>query len=193
MGYHSGVRRIEAITGRYVYEYLNSKENILENISQTLKTNQDALSSKVVSLVEDNKALSKQLKDIKTKMSLQSVDKLLESKVDVCGINLVTAKFDGMDMNTLKDVADNLRDKLVSGVVVLCNINDDKMNIVVTSSKDCVENGIHCGNIVKEISQIAGGKGGGRPNMAQAGAPDISKCDEVLSKALEVIKSQKNQ
>lgn len=192
-GVSSGVRRIEAITGRYVYEYLNSKENILENISQTLKTNQDALSSKVVSLVEDNKALSKQLKDIKTKMSLQSVDKLLESKVDVCGINLVTAKFDGMDMNTLKDVADNLRDKLVSGVVVLCNINDDKMNIVVTSSKDCVENGIHCGNIVKEISQIAGGKGGGRPNMAQAGAPDISKCDEVLSKALEVIKSQKNQ
>ncbi len=192
-GVSSGVRRIEAITGRYVYEYLNSKENILENISQTLKTNQDALSSKVVSLVEDNKALSKQLKDIKTKMSLQSVDKLLESKVDVCGINLVTAKFDGMDMNTLKDVADNLRDKLVSGVVVLCNINDDKLNIVVTSSKDCVENGIHCGNIVKEISQIAGGKGGGRPNMAQAGAPDISKCDEVLSKALEVIKSQKNQ
>lgn len=192
-GVSSGVRRIEAITGRYVYEYLNSKEIILENISQTLKTNQDALTSKVAHLVEDNKALSKELKDIKTKMSLQSVDKLLISKVDVCGVSLITAKFEGVDTNTLKDIANNLIDRLVSGVVVLCGIADGKLNIVATSSKDCVEEGINCGNIVKEISKIAGGKGGGRPNMAQAGAPDITKCDEVLSNVLEVIKSQKNK
>ena len=89
-----------------------------------------------------------------------------------------------------KEVADNLRDKLVSGVVVLANIADGKLNLVATATKDAVDKGVHCGNIVKEIAQIAGGKGGGRPNMAQAGAPDVSKVDEALNHASEVLKSQ---
>ena len=99
-------------------------------------------------------------------------------------------KFEGMDMNTLKEVADNLRDKLASGVVVLANVANDKLNLVVTATKDAVDKGVHCGNIVKSIAQVAGGKGGGRPNMAQAGAPDVSKVDEALNHASEVLKSQ---
>lgn len=189
-GVASGVRRIEAITGEHVYNYINSKENTLNEVCNTLKTKEDVLVSKVNSLVDENKNLAKELKELKTKMSLQSVDSLLDSKVDINGVNLVTAKFENMDMNTLKEVSDSLRDKLVSGVVVCCNVSDDKLNIVATASKDVLEKGIHCGNIVKEISKIAGGKGGGRPNMAQAGAPDTDKCDEVLSFSKEVIKSQ---
>ena len=95
-----------------------------------------------------------------------------------------------MDMNSLKEMADNLRDKLQSGVVAISNVSDSKVNFVVTATKDVIEKGIHSGNIVKEIAQIAGGKGGGRPNMAQAGATDATKIDEALSYACEVIKSQ---
>ena len=189
-GVAAGVRRIEAITGRAVYNYLKEKEEVISNVCSNLKTKEDSLSQKVTSLIEENKSLSKELHDMKTKMSLQAIDSVLDSKVDVNGVNLVTTKFEGMDMNTLKEVADNLRDKLVSGVVVLANIADDKLNLVVTSTKDAVDKGVHCGNIVKTIAQIAGGKGGGRPNMAQAGAPDVSKVDEVLNHASEVLKSQ---
>ena len=189
-GVAAGVRRIEAITGRAVYNYLKEKEEIISNVCSNLKTKEDSLSQKVTSLIEENKSLSKELHDMKTKMSLQAVDSVLDSKLDVNGVNLLTTKFEGMDMNTLKEVADNLRDKLVSGVVVLANTTDDKLNLVATATKDAVDKGVHCGNIVKSIAQIAGGKGGGRPNMAQAGAPDVSKVDEALNHASEVLKSQ---
>lgn len=189
-GVAAGVRRIEAITGRAVYNYLKEKEEIISNVCSNLKTKEDSLSQKVTSLIEENKSLSKELHDMKTKMSLQAVDSVLDSKLYVNGVNLVTTKFEGMDMNTLKEVADNLRDKLVSGVVVLANTTDDKLNLVATATKDAVDKGVHCGNIVKSIAQIAGGKGGGRPNMAQAGAPDVSKVDEALNHASEVLKSQ---
>jgi len=93
-------------------------------------------------------------------------------------------------METLRETADNLRDKLRSGVVVLANIADDKVNFVVTATKDVIDKGIHSGNIVKEVSKIAGGKGGGRPNMAQAGANDVTKVDEALISASDVVKGQ---
>ena len=131
-GVAAGVRRIEAITGRAVYNYLKEKEEVISNVCSNLKTKEDSLSQKVTSLIEENKSLSKELHDMKTKMSLQAVDSVLDSKLDVNGVNLVTTKFEGMDMNTLKEVADNLRDKLVSGVVVLANTTDDKLNLVAT-------------------------------------------------------------
>ena len=189
-GVAAGVRRIEAITGRSVYEYLNSRDELIEEACSALKTKEDNLVNKAHTLIEENKSLAKELHDVKAKMSLQSADKVMDSKVEVNGVNLVTAKFEGMDMNSLKEMADNLRDKLQSGVVAISNVSDDKVNFVVTATKDVIEKGIHSGNIVKEIAKIAGGKGGGRPNMAQAGATDATKIDEALSYASEVIKSQ---
>ena len=105
-------------------------------------------------------------------------------------MNLLCAKFENIDMNTLKETADTLRDKVVSGVVVLSNIADNKVNFVVTATNDVIQKGIHSGNIVREVAKIANGKGGGRPNMAQAGASDISKVDEALNYAREIIKNQ---
>ncbi|MGL6107410.1 alanine--tRNA ligase [Romboutsia sp.] len=189
-GVAAGVRRIEAITGRAVYNYLKEKEEALATICANLKTKEDSLCNRVICLLEENKNLGKELHEVKTKISLQSIDSVLDSKVDIDGVNLVTTKFSEMDMNTLKDVADNLRDKLASGVVVLANVVDDKVNFVATATQDVVSKGIHCGNIVKEVATIAGGKGGGRPNMAQAGAPDVSKVDQALSFAVEVVKKQ---
>ncbi|MGO0985851.1 alanine--tRNA ligase [Clostridioides difficile] len=189
-GVAAGVRRIEAITGKAVYEYLKEKEGIISDVCVNLKSKEDNLIQRISSLLEENKNLSKELHDIKTKMSLQSADSIFNSKLEVNGVNLITNKFEGMDMDTLRETADNLRDKLGSGVVVLANVVDDKVNFVVTATKDVLDKGIHSGNIVREVAKIAGGKGGGRPNMAQAGASDVSKVDQALSYASEVIKTQ---
>ena len=189
-GVAAGVRRIEAITGRAVYEYLTQRDNMINEISVALKTKEDNLVQRANYLVDENKSLAKELHDTKTKLNLQSVDALLDSIVDVDGISLLCAKFEGIDMSTLKETADTLRDKVGSGVVVLSNVVDDKVNFVVTATNDVIDRGIHSGNIVREVAKIANGKGGGRPNMAQAGATDITKVDEALSYASEVIKSQ---
>lgn len=189
-GVAAGVRRIEAITGKAVYEYLKERDGIISEVCVNLKSKEDNLIQRISSLLEENKNLSKELHDMKAKMSLQSVDSIFDSKVEVNGVNLITNKFEGMDMDTLRETADNLRDKLASGVVVLANVVDDKVNFVVTATKDVLDKGIHSGNIVREVAKIAGGKGGGRPNMAQAGASDVSKVDQALSYASEVIKTQ---
>ncbi|EQF62330.1 alanine--tRNA ligase [Clostridioides difficile CD200] len=189
-GVAAGVRRIEAITGKAVYEYLKERDGIISEVCVNLKSKEDNLIQRISSLLEENKNLSKELHDMKAKMSLQSVDSIFDSKVEVNGVNLITNKFEGMDMDTLRETADNLRDKLGSGVVVLANVVDDKVNFVVTATKDVLDKGIHSGNIVREVAKIAGGKGGGRPNMAQAEASDVSKVDQALSYASEVIKTQ---
>ena len=189
-GVAAGVRRIEAITGKAVYEYLTNRDTVINDICIALKTKEDNLVQRAHTLVEENKSLTKELQDAKTKLNLQSVDALLDSKVDVSGVSLLCAKFEGIDMNSLKETADSLRDKVGSGVVVLSNVVDNKVNFVVTATNDVIEKGIHSGNIVREVAKIANGKGGGRPNMAQAGATDISKVDEALSYASEVIKGQ---
>lgn len=189
-GVAAGIRRIEAITGKAVYEYLTQKDNMINEVCVALKTKEDNLVQRANHLVEENKSLAKELHETKTKLNLQSVDALLDAKVEVNGVNLLCAKFENIDMNTLKETADTLRDKVGSGVVVLSNVAEDKVNFVVTATQDAIEKGIHSGNIVREVAKIANGKGGGRPNMAQAGATDVSKVDEALSYASEVIKSQ---
>ncbi|WP_304339981.1 alanine--tRNA ligase [Metaclostridioides mangenotii] len=189
-GVAAGVRRIEAITGRAVYKYILHKENDIQDICTVLKTKEDNISQRVGAILEENKSLAKELHDVKSKVSLQSADVILDSKVDIEGVNLITYKFENTDMETLRETADNLRDKLGSGVVVLANTADDKVNFVVTATKDVINRGIHSGNIVREVSKIAGGKGGGRPNMAQAGASDVTKVDEALNSASEVVRGQ---
>ena len=189
-GVAAGVRRIEAITGHAVYEYLTNRDNMINEVCSALKTKEDNLVQRANHLVEENKALAKELHETKTKLNLQSVDSLLDAKVEINGVNLLCAKFEDIDMNTLKETADTLRDKVGSGVVVLSNVAEGKVNFVVTATQDAIEKGIHSGNIVREVAKIANGKGGGRPNMAQAGATDVSKVDEALSYASEVVKSQ---
>ncbi|CEN88562.1 alanyl-tRNA ligase [[Clostridium] sordellii] len=189
-GVAAGVRRIEAITGKEVYYFLKNKQNLINEVCTTVKAKEDNLVARVGHLLDETKSLAKELNEVKAKMSLQSADSILDSKVDINGVNIVTSKFEDMDMDTLRNTADTLRDKLSSGVVVLANVAGGKINFVATATKDVVEKGVHAGNIVKEVAQIAGGKGGGRPNMAQAGAPDVNKVDEALNHAKDVLKSQ---
>jgi alanyl-tRNA synthetase len=189
-GVAAGVRRIEAITGKEVYNYLSNKQHLINEVCTSIKAKEDNLVSRVSNLLDENKSLAKELNEVKAKMSLQSADSILDSKVDINGVNIVTAKFEDMDMDTLRNTADTLRDKLASGVVVLANVAGGKINFVATATKDVLEKGVHAGNIVREVAQTAGGKGGGRPNMAQAGAPDVTKVDEALNHAKNVLKSQ---
>lgn len=189
-GVAAGVRRVEAITGRMVYNYIIEKDNIISSVAEALKTKEDNVLNKAETIIEENKELEKELHNIKAKMSMQNADSVLDSKQEIDGVNLVTNKYEGMDMDTLREAADSLRDKLENGVVVLANVNEGKINFVATASKEAISKGVHAGNLVREVSKIAGGKGGGRPNMAQAGASDPSKLDEALSIAVDVLKSQ---
>ncbi|SHH06990.1 alanine--tRNA ligase [Tepidibacter thalassicus] len=191
-GVAAGVRRIEAITGMSVYNYINEKENTIKDICNTLKTKEDNVTIKVKSLVDEVKDLNKELNSIKNKLAMASVDDAI-TKNEVKGVNLIVAKFEGMDMNSLRNIGDNLKDKFGSGVIVLANVANDKVNFIVTATKDVVKRGVHCGNIIREVAKIAGGNGGGRPDMAQAGGKDVSKVKEALMYAKEVLENQINE
>jgi alanyl-tRNA synthetase len=188
-GVASGVRRIEAITGISVYEYLNKKESVISEVCATLKVKEDNVVNKAKSVVEELKDSNKELESIKNKLAMASVDDAVIRK-EINGVNLITAKFENMDMNALRNMGDNLKDKFKSGVVVIANKSGDKVNFIVTATKDVVEKGVHSGNIIREVAKMAGGKGGGRPDMAQAGGKDSSKIADALMKAKEILENQ---
>ena len=132
----------------------------------------------------------KEIDTLKNKMAKSIAEDILDKKQVIDGINLLTYKVENMDANSLRNLGDNLRDKLGTGVVVLASINGDKINFVAMVTKDLVKKGIHAGNIIKEVAKIAGGGGGGRPDMAQAGGKDVAKVDEALDKIPSIIKEQ---
>lgn len=186
----AGVRRIEAITGKAVYDYINEMEENINEISSIVKSNKANIINKIKSLVEDVKEKEKEIEALKSKMAVSLADDILSSKVEVEGINLITYKIDNMDMNTLRNLGDKIKDKLNSGVIVLASIAEGKLSFVSMVTKDLVDKGIHAGNIIREVAKATGGGGGGRPDMAQAGGKDINKVDEALSIVPNIIKSQ---
>jgi len=189
-GVAAGVRRIEALTGESAIKYLNEKEEQLNAIAAALKTNpQDSL-KKIEALNNELKEAEKEIERLRNKLVSSSVDDVLANAVDIKGIKAVTAKFDQMDMEALRNTGDMLKNKIGSGVVILASASENKVNFVVMATKDAVQLGIHAGNIIKEAARVAGGGGGGRPDMAQAGGRDVSKIDEALRKAVEVAAGQ---
>jgi alanyl-tRNA synthetase len=186
----SGVRRIEAITGRAAYEYLLELESNMDKIARLLKVDRKNTVLKVESLIEELKVKEKEIDALKNKMAKSIAEDILDKKQVVDGINLLTYKVENMDANSLRNLGDNLRDRLGTGVVVLASINGDKINFVAMVTKDLVEKGIHAGNMIKEVAKIAGGGGGGRPDMAQAGGKDITKVDEALEAVSSIVKGQ---
>ena len=186
----AGVRRIEAITGRNVYEYLKKTENQIEDISNALKCKKSELVSKVVSLTDDIKSLEKELKEIKSQMALSSLDSFIAEKKEIDGISFIAKKVEFENQNDLRDLIDKLRDKLGTSVIVFANIYQEKLTFTVGVSKDLNARKINAGNIVKEVAKLVGGNGGGRPDIASAGGKDLSKVDFALEKAEEILKAQ---
>jgi alanyl-tRNA synthetase len=189
-GVAAGVRRIEALTGSKALEYFNEKEEQLNSIAAALKsTPQDSL-RRVETMSAELKAAQKEIEQLKEKLVSSSFDEVLGKAADINGVKAVTARFDQLDMDALRNSCENLRSRIGTGVVVLGSAFGGKVSFVAMASKDAVERGAHCGNIVREAAKAAGGGGGGRPDMAQAGGKDASKLDDALQSALEAIKTQ---
>lgn len=190
-GVASGVRRIEAITGKLAYDKVNSVEKTLNKAVSLLKSRNNEVVEKIEALLTQVKTLEQQLALANSKMAQETASELLATAIDVNGVTIVNAEVEIEDMDGLRNLADLLRDKLTVGVIVLgAKIADDKVNFVVMATKDAVAKGIHAGNIIKETAKVAGGGGGGRPDMAQAGGKNPEKITEALTMATEVITKQ---
>lgn len=189
-GIASGVRRIEAITGTAALNYVNNTESVMEELISLLKTNKNDIIEKAKSILIDNKALEKQINSLKSQLANSKLNDIINDVIEVEGIKLVARKLDNLDINNLREMGDKLKDKLGSVIVVLGTVKENKVIFMATATKDLVTKGIHAGNIIREVSKVTGGGGGGRPDMAQAGGKDPSKVDEALSIVKDLIIKQ---
>lgn len=182
----SGIRRIEAITGKKVYEYLNKNIELINSISDELKTNHKNILSRVKSLNEEIKQLKDDIQKLK-EFNEKDIYKDIESEVkDINGINLLVHKFDNEDLDTLRNFENRIKDKYKDLIIVFATVKDNKI-IFTASVSDSLTDKYNAGKIVKEVSKITGGNGGGKKNFAQAGGKDISKLDEALEKVYDLI------
>lgn len=187
-GIGAGVRRIEAVTGKKAYEYMNGQVETLREAAEQLKTSLTEVPEKVAQLQKQMREKEKENESLTAKLSqLQSAD-LLNEAVDAEGVKVLAKKVNAADMNALRGLTDSLKEKLDSGIIVLAAVNGEKVSIVASVSPDLIKQGHHAGKIVKEVASICGGGGGGRPDMAQAGAKDAAKVDEALEKVIELAK-----
>lgn len=191
-GISAGVRRIEALTGFNAINYYKDREKLLHKASDAAKASTDELVHRIEALFDEVKTTRKELEEANAKLVRSNMDSILSSAETVNGIKIAAAKLDNLDMNALRTASDELKNKIGSGVVILISSKDDKVNLIVSATKDAVTAGIHCGNIIKEAAAACGGGGGGRPDMAQAGGKDPSGIDEALriarEKAAEALK-----
>ena len=189
-GIAAGVRRIEAVTGFGAHQWLKELNELLHNVSDTLKTNPNGLVQKAEGLVQQVKEYEQEIQQLKRQIAQGTIEELVNSKQSVGDVNYITAKIDNQDMNSLREIADILRNKLKSGVVVLASENQQKVNLVAAATKDLVNRGVHSGNLIREIAKETGGGGGGRPDMAQAGGKDPSKISQALEKIKVLLEQQ---
>lgn len=186
-GISNGIRRIEAITGPAVLKYLNELKDEQEEIARELKSNKEEILQKIKLNIKSLKEANKEIEKLEHDMAKDQIADIMGSVKNKNGINYVIKKFEGVDVNTLRDLADEVRNKVGSVVVLFATVNEGKLNFVCAVSKDLVEKKIAAGKIIKEIAKVAGGGGGGRPDMATAGAKDINKVEEALNKLSELL------
>ena len=189
-GVAAGVRRIEAITGSNVLAYYKNLEETLNQAAAVAKTQPALLVEKITKLQADNKALSTELDSLKSKMAKDSLGSVLDSVVEVKGVKVLAAKVPGVDMNGLRDLSDNLCEKMGGGVAVLISEADGKVSLVAKATDDAIAKGAHAGNLIKAIAPIVGGGGGGRPNMAQAGGKNPAGIDECIKAVAGAVEAQ---
>ncbi|MDD5793219.1 alanine--tRNA ligase [Clostridium sp. HCP1S3_B4] len=188
-GVAAGVRRIEALTGFGAINYVEHKQKLLKDACTALKCSEKEITNRINQQFSELKDKDKEISELKSKLNSGAEDEILNSKQEINGINVVSYALEGIDGNSLRDLADKVRDKINSGVVVLLSNCDGKVNLVAMATKDTLNKGIHCGNIIREVAKVVNGGGGGRPDMAQAGGKDPSKIEEAVSKVCEIVKS----
>jgi alanyl-tRNA synthetase len=191
-GIAAGVRRIEALTGDGLMHYYEETERELHEAAKTAKTTPSSLTSKIESLLEEIKALHSENEKLKSKLAKDSLGDVMDQVKEVNGIKVLVTKVMDVDMNGLRTLGDQLKDKLGESVIVIASIQGDKVNLMASVTDDAQKKGAHAGNLLKAIAALVDGGGGGRPNMAQAGGKNPAGVDECLAKAVEVVNEQLN-
>lgn len=191
-GIAAGVRRIEALTGDGLMHYYEETERELHEAAKTAKTTPSSLTSKIESLLEEIKTLHSENEKLKSKLAKDSLGNVMDQVTEVNGVKVLVTKVMDVDMNGLRTLGDQLKDKLGESVIVIASIQGDKVNLMASVTDDAQKKGAHAGNLLKAIAALVDGGGGGRPNMAQAGGKNPAGVDECLAKAVEVVNEQLN-
>ena len=177
----AGVRRIEALTGAGAVSDARKTDEMLNQLALLLKTKRDAVKERFVALQDENAALNRELESFRKKAANAAAGELLNQVVDVAGIKLLTAKIDGADATALRTTLDGIRKQLPEGAIVLGGSKDGKVALLVSLSPEIVKRGGHAGNLLKELAPKVGGKGGGKPDMAQGGGSEVDKLSDALA------------
>ena len=189
-GISAGVRRIEALTGNGLIKHFEEMEKLLNEAAKAAKSDAHNLTKKIHSLNDEIKSLSSENEKLKAKLANESVGDALDNVVEVKGVKLLATKVADVDMNGLRNLGDQLKEKMGGGVVVIVSTTNDKANVIVMADNDAISKGAHAGNMIKEIAKCVGGGGGGRPNMSQAGGKNPAGADMAIEKAKEILESQ---
>lgn len=189
-GIASGVRRIEALTSNGFFDYYKDIEEKLTQISKALKSEPSNILKKIETMNEEIKTLNSENQKLKDKLAKDALGDFMDNVKEVKGIKVLPVKLKDVDMNELRNLGDDLKQKLGEGVVVLASENSGKVNLLVMVTNEVIKKGVHAGNLIKEITPLVGGGGGGRPNMAQAGGKDPSGIDNALMKSIEIVETQ---
>lgn len=189
-GVAAGVRRIEALTGDNVFAYYKAMEEELNKASQIVKSTPANLIERLEHLMAEMKDLQSENESLKSKAAREALGDVMDQVVEVKGVKLLAAEADGVDMNGLRDLGDQLKEKLGEGVIVLASEKDGKVNLVAMATDTAMKQGAHAGNLIKGIAALVGGGGGGRPNMAQAGGKNPAGIKDALAEAKQVLEQQ---
>lgn len=189
-GIAAGVRRIEALTSEGVFGYYGRIEDTLEEAAKIVKSSPQGLTEKLEHIMAELKALQSENESLKSKAAKDALGNVMDQVQEIQGVKLLAVRADGVDMNGLRDLGDQLKDKIGEGVVVLAAENAGKVNLVVMATDAAMKSGAHAGNLIKAIAGKVGGGGGGRPNMAQAGGKDPSGIPDALAEAARILAEQ---
>ncbi len=189
-GVAAGVRRIEALTSRAVFEYYDRLERTVHEAARTVKTNPAGLVEKLEHIMAEMKALQSENESLKSRAAQDALGDVMNQVTEVKGVKLLAASVSGVDMNGLRDLGDQLKEKLGEGVVVLASEKDGKVNLIAMATDGAMKQGAHAGNLIKAIAGKVGGGGGGRPNMAQAGGKNPSGIPDAIAEVKTVLEGQ---
>ena len=189
-GVAAGVRRIEALTGDGVFAYYKEAEKELAEAAKLLKTTPAGILEKIAGLQNEIKALQSENESLKSKLAKDALGDVMDQVCEVNGVKFLPAKVEGVDMNGLRDLGDQLREKIGEGVVLIASVTDGKVSLMAAVTDGAMKQGAHAGNLIKGIAALVGGGGGGRPTMAQAGGKNPAGVDAAIEKAKEVLAGQ---
>lgn len=193
-GVSAGVRRIEGVTGYNVILQMREKSKLIDDVSSVLKTNPSDLLNRAEGIVAELKDARHEIDSLKSKLAKSSVDDILGNTEDIGGVKVVTKILDdNIDMNTMREIGDNIKNKIPNAFVVLASKIGEKVNLISMASKEAIDKGANAGAVISEIAKQLGGGGGGKPDSAQAGGKKPEKTEEVMKNVSDILKKHQEK